>query len=146
MSFRAAVAAVLLLSSTFSGTARAADGDAALEIVVGPLRSAQGQLRASLYRDAASFRKEAQAMQRISLPAREGELRLRFEGLAPGRYAVMVYHDENANEKLDLRFGMLPIEGYGLSRNPKVIGPPKFEDSALELGGGQTAVAIELRY
>ena len=65
---------------------------------------------------------------------------------SPGRYALMAYHDENANGKLDLRLGMFPIEGYGLSRNPKVMGPPAFEDSAFELGAEGGAQQIEMRY
>jgi uncharacterized protein (DUF2141 family) len=58
----------------------------------------------------------------------------------------MVYHDENGDGKLNLRFGMFPIEGYGLSNNPKVMGPPKFADSAFELGTQDTSVDIRLNY
>ncbi|MGV0975151.1 MAG: DUF2141 domain-containing protein [Azonexus sp.] len=37
------------------------------------------------------------------------------------------------NGKFDLRFGMFPTEGYGHSNNPKVMGPPKFADSAFDV-------------
>lgn len=124
----------------------AAAAESSLEVVVAPVHSAQGGVRLSLYRDAATFRKETQALRVIELPAQQGEMHFRVEGLAPGRYAVMVYHDENANQKLDLRFGMFPTEGYGLSRNPKVMGPPKFEDSAFELGAEGGVQQIEMRY
>jgi uncharacterized protein (DUF2141 family) len=124
----------------------AAAAGSTLEVVVAPVRSVQGGVRLSLYRDAATFRKEAQALRVIELPAQRGELHFRIEDLAPGRYAVMVYHDENANQKLDLRFGMFPAEGYGLSQNPKVMGPPKFDDSAFELGAEGGMQQIEMRY
>ncbi len=117
-----------------------------LEVKIAPLHSAQGNVRLSIYRDPASFRKEARALRVLELPASEGEMSFRLEGLAPGRYAVMAYHDENANGKLDLRLGMFPIEGYGLSRNPRVMGPPAFEDSAFELGAEGGAQQIEMRY
>jgi uncharacterized protein (DUF2141 family) len=58
----------------------------------------------------------------------------------------MAYHDENGDEKLNPRFGMFPAEGYGLSNNPKVIGPPKFADSAFEVSGAETAVSITTTY
>ena len=48
---------------------------------------------------------------------------------------------------LDRRFGMIPTEGYGLSNNPKVMGPPSFEDSAFEVPAGEpTRVTLEMRY
>jgi uncharacterized protein (DUF2141 family) len=125
----------------------AAQPGGTLEIMVAPVHSAQGAVRLSLYRDAATFRKEAQAVRVIELPAQQGVLQFHVEGLEPGRYAAMVYHDENANQKLDLRFGMFPTEGYGLSQNPKVIGPPKFEDSAFEVKReGTQPLRIEMRY
>ena len=65
---------------------------------------------------------------------------------APGRYAIMAYHDENSDGKLNLRLGMFPTEGYGLSNNPKVFGPPKFADSAFDLKGDEATVEIEISY
>ncbi len=50
-----------------------------------------------------------------------------------GRYAVIAYHDEDGNGRLNLRFGMIPVEGYGLSNDPEVAGPPRFQDAAFEL-------------
>lgn len=110
------------------------------------VRDAAGHLRASLYREPETFRKEDKAVQVVSLPAAKGDVKLVFTDLPPGRYAVMAYHDENADQKLNLRFGMFPAEGYGLSNNPKVLGPPKFADSALELAGPETAIDIKLAY
>jgi uncharacterized protein (DUF2141 family) len=116
------------------------------EVVIAPLRSASGTLRIGLYSVPVSFRKETQAIRVIALPAREGEMRASFDDLPAGRYAVMAYHDENANGKLDLRLGMFPLEGYGLSNNPKVIGPPSFEDSAFTIERAAQRVVIEMRY
>lgn len=110
------------------------------------VRDATGNLRASLYREPDTFRKEDKAVKVVSLPAAKGDAKLVFTGLPPGRYAVMAYHDENIDQKLNLRFGMFPTEGYGLSNNPKVMGPPKFADSAFDLTGPETAINIKLAY
>lgn len=110
------------------------------------VRDATGNLRASLYREPDTFRKEDKAVQVVSLPAAKGDAKLVFPGLPPGRYAVMAYHDDNLDQKLNLRFGMFPTEGYGLSNNPKVMGPPKFADSAFDLTGPETAINIKLAY
>jgi uncharacterized protein (DUF2141 family) len=41
---------------------------------------------------------------------------------------------------------MFPTEGYGLSNNPTVVGPPKFEDSAFSVPAPDGRVRIELVY
>ena len=59
----------------------------------------------------------------------------------------MAYHDGNDDNKLNLRFGMFPTEGYALSNNPKVVGPPRFSDSAFDFTGGTSApVPLTLSY
>ncbi|MGC3963069.1 MAG: DUF2141 domain-containing protein [Rhodocyclaceae bacterium] len=142
---RAAVcAAAIGLLAGFAPTALAQT--ASFDIAIGPLRSADGNLRVGIYRDPATFRKEAQAIKVITLPARTGQMVAKVDDLPPGRYAVMAYHDENANDKLDLRLGMFPIEGYGLSNNPTVIGPPAFDDSAFVIERAGQRIDIEMRY
>ncbi len=135
-----AIGLLLSLSAT------AADA-LSVNVELSGIRSNSGHLRASLYDQAETFRKEGRALQRLSLPAKPGSARFAFADLPPGRYAVMVYHDENDDQTLNLRFGMFPTEGYGLSNNPKVMGPPRFADSAFELkSGSDTNIAIELTY
>lgn len=139
---RAAILAALLLTSISAAWAQTAT----LTITLAGVRSASGNLRVSVYREQDAFRKEAQAFRLQVVPASAGEVVLGFEALPPGRYAVMAYHDENANDKLDLRLGMIPIEGYGLSNNPRVFGPPAFADSAFELPAAGTGISLKLSY
>ena len=119
---------------------------ATLTVNLHEVRNATGNLRASLYREPETFRKEDKAVQVVTLPAVAGDARIVFADLAPGKYAVMAYHDENADGRLNLRFGMFPTEGYGLSNNPQVMGPPKFADSAFEVSSPETAIDIKLAY
>lgn len=123
-----------------------ATDDATLTVTLKNVRDAGGAVRAGLYREPATFRKEEKAVEVAQVPAAPGEVTLRFAGLSPGRYAIMAYHDENGDGTLNRRFGMFPTEGYGLSNNPQVSGPPAFDDSAFEVAAPATAVAIELRY
>ena len=119
---------------------------ATLTVNLQDVRNATGNLRASLYREPETFRKEDKAVQVVTLPAVAGDAKLVFADLPPGKYAVMAYHDENADGRLNLRFGMFPTEGYGLSNNPQVMGPPKFADSAFEVSSPETAIDIKLAY
>lgn len=101
-----------------------------------------------LYSDPKTFRKEAQAVKIEQIPAQSGTATVKFSALPPGRYAIMAYHDEDGNGELNRRFGMFPTEGYGLSNNPSVSGPPAFADSAFEVpaGAGAAQISIDIRY
>ena len=118
-----------------------------LRVQIHGVRSATGQLRVSLYRESDRFRKEESAYKLLSQPANPGDASLVFDDVPPGRYALMAYHDENGDNKLNLRLGMFPIEGYALSNNPKVIGPPGFADSAFDFSGSPSpAIELNLSY
>ncbi|ADQ85144.1 conserved hypothetical protein [Methylovorus sp. MP688] len=116
-----------------------------LVVKVEGVKNDKGNIRAALYDKAQTFRKEAEAVAVVQQAASPGEVILRWNDLKPGRYAVVVYHDEDANGELNRRFGMFPTEGYGLSNNPKVSGPPPFEPSAFELNS-PTEITVDLRY
>ena len=65
---------------------------------------------------------------------------------APGRYAVVVYHDANGDMMFN-RTGLgLPAEDYGLSNNsPTFFGLPQFESVLTPIKPGDNAIRIELR-
>jgi uncharacterized protein (DUF2141 family) len=65
------------------------------------------------------------------------------KGLPPGSYAISLVHDENGNGRLDKAL-LIPREGFGFSRNPKIgFGPPKF--AAVEVAFGQADVRIPVK-
>lgn len=137
---------VFLLSATTATMVLAQAS--ALEVSLTGIQHDRGSLRVGLYSDPKTFRKEAQAVAIQQVPASAGTVTVSFGALPPGRYAIMAYHDEDGNGELNRRFGMFPTEGYGLSNNPTVSGPPAFADSAFEVaaGAGTTRISIDLRY
>ena len=126
--------------------AAAPAGAADLGMTVQAIRSEHGQIKMMLFEREDGFRKEDKARQVLALPAAKGEISATFKDLPPGRYAVVAYHDENTDGKLNLRFGMFPKEGYGLSNNYKPSGPPKFKDAAFDLPNSGMQSAIRLAY
>jgi uncharacterized protein (DUF2141 family) len=68
----------------------------------------------------------------------------RFEGLAPGRYAVAVFQDVNGNGELDRRPPGLPTEPYGFSNDVGRFAPPSFERALVRLDESETAVVVRL--
>ena len=65
---------------------------------------------------------------------------------APGRYALVMFHDANANGDLDL--GPLgPKEGYGFSNNVRpFLAPPSLVSTLFTVAAGDTRISIRLRY
>lgn len=106
--------------------ARAADLD--LSIVNAPVQS---RLYVALYDSADGYTANKALASRI-VPAQAGATPLTFSGLAPGRYAVKVFADENGNATLDTNLLGLPVERYGFSRDARgSFGPPDFQDAAV---------------
>lgn len=65
--------------------------------------------------------------------------------IEPGRYALAVYHDLNANDVMDKNFVGIPREPYGFSRDfrPK-FSAPSFEDCAFELPAAGKDISVKL--
>lgn len=134
--------ALLILAALATSPVSAAD----LRVAVQAVRDGNGQIKLMLFDKDEGFRKEEKARQVLALPAGTGIVSGVFHGLPAGRYAVIAYHDENGDGKLNLRFGMFPKEGYGLSNNPKLSGPPKFADAAFDLPEAGRQIELLLGY
>lgn len=66
-------------------------------------------------------------------PATAGEVTLTFENVTPGTFAIMVMHDANDNEQMDMEANGMPKESYGTSGEMNMFGPPSFETSKFEV-------------
>ena len=119
---------------------------AEIEVSIGKLRNRKGEVHLCLTREPAHFPdcgSDPKAVKR-SAPATTGPVRI--AGLAPGGYALSIFHDENRNKKLDMVTG-IPREGFGFSRNPMVrFGAPKFRQVRIDLRAGFTREAVRMQY
>lgn len=81
-----------------------------------------------------------------SVPAQAGETTVVVKDVPPGTWAVLAYHDENANGELDRNLVGIPKERYGFSRDARSkFGPPRFEDAVIELGDAPSVTIVRLR-
>lgn len=129
-----------------AGPAAADTASASLEVTVTGIKSAKGVIRLALCPPGVGFPdcrgKEVRA---ATLPIAGGKASTVLTGLAPGAYALSVFHDANANGKLDT-FAGIPKEGYGFSRNPPFRPrAPKWAEAEIQLTGNAKA-EIALRY
>ena len=121
-----------LLAASVLPAIAAAD-EYTLTVHIGAVRGDRGQVHVELYNSPETFRKIAKALRVLQVPAQKDGVSVKFEGIVPGRYAILAFHDEDENGEMNKRFGMIPTEGYALSNDPQVFGPPAFKDSAFEV-------------
>lgn len=130
-----AIAAVLASAAALPAVATE------LSFEVTGLESTAGQVLVALYDEASFLRKPIKAFRLAPAKSVTGT----FGDVPPGVYAVSVTHDENGNGRLDLNAVGIPIERYGFSNNPFLMGPPRFEDARIEVNGATRLVSIALR-
>ena len=133
---------VLAAGLIVAGATRAAD----IAVTVTGLRSADGVVRLALYDKAEGFATDEAVVVGRILPSSEGAVRTVIEGLAPGRYAIAAYDDEDNDDKFD-RFLLIPREGYGFSNDARpALRAPTFEEAAFELPATGVAITFAMGY
>jgi uncharacterized protein (DUF2141 family) len=112
-------------------------------------RNANGLIRIALFQNDDGFPGDASRALRTQ-PAKIDPQTLTaqavFSGIPQGTYAVMIFHDENGNGKLDKNMIGIPKEGYGASNNPaKKMRPPNFDEAKFSLTPDQS-IEVKLIY
>jgi uncharacterized protein (DUF2141 family) len=119
---------------------------ASIDVSVTGLRSTKGQVLVCLTANPKKFPdcSDDKAAVRLAIKSiNASQFRLTAPG--PGTYAIALVHDENINNKMDMRL-FLPREGFGFSRNPAIgMGPPKFKSASFSVNGN-TAQTIKMKY
>ena len=92
------------------------------------------------------FFKKSGKLRRIRVPADDAPMLICMDVDAPGEYAVVGYHDEDGDRKLDKKWNFKPKEPYGLSNNPKIesLRLPKWEETRFSVPMEGRDIAINL--
>ncbi|SMQ93673.1 DUF2141 domain-containing protein [Xanthomonas fragariae] len=130
-----------ILGLLLGGIAHAAD----LDVGLSGLRSQQGMLRVVVIASTAQLDGAQRPVQAQTVPITSSTPHIQFKNLPPGRYAVMVNHDENSNGKLDTNLIGMPVEGYGFSNNPHTMRKPTFDEAAFDLPASGKHISVEMR-
>ncbi|WP_114394697.1 DUF2141 domain-containing protein [Oleisolibacter albus] len=106
----------------------------------------QGTLRAALYASAEDFEHKGQPFAALMMRQAEEGVHLSLGPLPPGRYAVRVFQDLNANGTLDTNLLGIPTEPFGFSNDAMgEMGPPSFAAAAITLESAPLAIRVTLR-
>ena len=105
----------------------------------------KGAIHVYVFVTGQGFPKEEGAAVHESVPNPEGtSIEIVVHAPDATDYALMAYQDKNGDGKMNRLFGMIPQEPYALSRNPQVMGKPRFADASIQLTDGE-AVVLRLR-
>jgi uncharacterized protein (DUF2141 family) len=116
-----------------------------LEVVVKKVKDGKGNVRVGIFKDEKTFLKTA-AWGKV-VKASAGEVKVLFEGVPAGTYAVSVIHDENEDGELDSGMFGIPKEGFGFANDAMgTFGPPDFEKASIKVGNTPQTISISIKY
>jgi uncharacterized protein (DUF2141 family) len=116
-----------------------------LEVVVKNVKDAKGNVRVGIFKDEKTFLKNAMIGKVVK--ATTGDIKVVFDNVPPGTYAVSVIHDENENGELDSGMFGVPKEGFGFANDAMgTFGPPGFEKASIIIGEGPKIISIGMKY
>lgn len=105
-----------------------------LTFEIAGLASNTGAVHCLLFSAPDGFPSESRrAMKRMAVQPAELRATCEFADIPVGTYALSVWHDANANGRLDANFIGVPKEPVGASNNAEGrMGPPRFEAAAFK--------------
>ncbi|MEN9993501.1 MAG: hypothetical protein RL762_158 [Bacteroidota bacterium] len=117
-----------------------------LRIEVSNIANNKGLIEFALYKNPDVFTQAGKTHRLYRLDAQKGTVSHTFKDLEAGKYAIVVYHDENHNKICDKNFFGIPTEAYAFSNNlrPK-LSAPSFEECAVKLQQNRS-IDIKLVY
>lgn len=144
--FASTALAVLVFTPLWSNAAPTA---ALVHIEITSLRNAQGDVRCLIFNSKDGYPEtHAKAYKEMYAAIEKGHAVCEFKDVAPGTYAVIVFHDENQNSKLDKNFMGMPQEGYATSNNVHhVMSAPEFNETSFAVpAAAVTPIKVQVRY
>lgn len=135
----AALAACAALPIT--GTARAETQACGVSVSIRNVQEQTGAIYASIH-TAEAWGRQPTATTRVAV--QDDHPQLCFN-VAPGRYAIRLFHDRNGDGKLGTNLMGIPNEPFGFSNDaPVQFGPPAFEAAAFDVGATGISITVSL--
>ncbi|NNL78725.1 MAG: DUF2141 domain-containing protein [Desulfobacterales bacterium] len=134
---------VMLVASDSPATA---ESTGKLIIDISGFPSSEGFAMVALHNSQDSYTSEGDtAIAKTRIKVVNQEAQVVFVNVAYGWYGVSIFHDENANMKMDKNAMGIPKESYGFSNNAKgFFGKPKYKDVMFQMNSAEKQIAVNL--
>ncbi len=107
--------------------------------------SSEGYAMVAIFNSESAYKEGTPRAAQAKIKVVDQEARAEFKGLPYGTYAVAMFHDRNANGKMDKNAMGIPKEPYGHSNNARgILGPPSYKKAKFELNRPQKEIHISL--
>ncbi len=112
------------------------------------LQSRPGMLKLAVYQGEANWMSPSQAVLTQAVRLAGGKSQTVQLSLLPGEYAISVVHDENNNNRMDMKWLPYPRpgEGVGVSNNVERMGPPRYDEARFDFTEDGQQISIQMRY
>ena len=105
-----------------------------LSIEIQGVKSSSGTINIAIYNQADGFLKFDDVFKAERVAANKESTQFTITDLPNGEYAVAIFHDENANDKLDTNWLGIPKESIAFSNAKiKTFGPPSYKECAFNM-------------
>jgi uncharacterized protein (DUF2141 family) len=131
------IALIISTTLSFAQTEKGHD----ITVTIENIYNSRGHVIIGLH-TADSFMK-SEGIQNTESKVKDGKVVVTFKNVAPGQYALLALHDENDNKRMDFEPNGMPLESYGISNNPMLMGPPTFTDGKFEVTDKNVDVTIK---
>ncbi|WP_448564979.1 DUF2141 domain-containing protein [Thalassotalea ganghwensis] len=131
---------LLLVSILLAGLSLITASASEIRFDIEGIKSEQGKLYIQLFEGEDNY-SNGNALRAAIVAAKEGKVTVKFDGIAPGEYAIKFFHDENDNAQLETNIFGMPVEGFGFSNDAKPsFGPVNYRDAKFDISVEQVEV------
>jgi uncharacterized protein (DUF2141 family) len=112
------------------------------------IKNTKGTVRIAIFNQADGFPSDSKkAYKTLFVKSSVGNISTTIKNLPKGKYAIVVFHDENNNNEFDTDFFGRPKEGSGTTNAiEKGRSKPKYENAEFTFSDNNKSVTIKLFY
>lgn len=125
------ILSITLVLATAIGFSQEEDNGITITVTIDNVTNDNGKVLMSLH-TSETFMK-GKGIQDAESAIKDGKIRITFENVLPGDYAILALHDENSNGRMDFQDNGMPKESFGMSNNVMLMGPPQYDDAKFKV-------------
>lgn len=138
--------AIAIGLANVSAVAIAQSADSTLSIQFTGIETQEGAVLGAVFNSEEAYNGKGAPVRQIMVPANGGSITTQLSGLAPGTYAIKVFHDIDGDMKMSTNPYGMPIEPFAFSNNAVGnMGPAKWADAKFEVQAGENSHAIVIK-
>lgn len=139
---------LIFLSSILLITIAATFAQSDLTLTTNGIKNTKGTVRIAIFSKADGFPSDSKkAYKTLFVKSSVGNITTTIQNLPTGKYAIVVFHDENDNNNLDTNFFGIPKEGTGTSNaTEKSTGKPNYNNAVFVVTEKTKNISIKIFY